>query len=167
MPAFGDNTNTMIESMADKNGKRTPVASRVCFGIQHVLYVKAVLFWVHKLRHEGIPVSTSDLNPDVIAQMVQKMNLECSMDASEDKDKVGQPAKFDPKKYMSWARMSFENYLNSLHGKLSVPLSYILCPKGANPAKAADDTSMFSGWHSSLDRLFVKIINMFIGFIKT
>jgi hypothetical protein len=137
--AFGDYTNTMIESMANKNKKRTPAATRVHFGIQRVLYVKAVSFWwVCKQRREGIPVLIDNLNLEVIAQMVQEMNLECSMDASADDDKVGQPAKFDPKKYVSWAR-SFENYLDSLCGKLGVPLSDILHPEDANPAKAADD----------------------------
>jgi hypothetical protein len=136
--AFGDYTDTMIESMADKNEKHSPVATRIHFGIQRVLYVKAVSFWVRKQRREGIPVLIENLNPDVITQMVQKMNLEHSMDASADDDKVGQLAKFDPKKYVSWAR-SFENYLDSLHGKLGVPLSYTLRPENANPAEAADD----------------------------
>jgi hypothetical protein len=52
--------------------------------------------------------------------------------------KVGQPNKFDPRNYVSWAR-SFENYLDSLHGKSGVPLSYLLRPEGANPAEAADE----------------------------
>jgi hypothetical protein len=70
--------------------------------------------------------------------MVQEMNLEHSIDASANEDKVGQPAKFNPKKYVAWAR-SFENYLDSLRGKLGVPLTYILHPEDANPAEAADD----------------------------
>jgi hypothetical protein len=37
--AFGDYTNTIIESMAYKNEKRTPAVTCICFGIQHVLYV--------------------------------------------------------------------------------------------------------------------------------
>jgi hypothetical protein len=41
LEAFGDYTDMMIESMADKNEKRTPAGSRVRLGIQHVLYVKA------------------------------------------------------------------------------------------------------------------------------
>jgi hypothetical protein len=98
LDAFGDYTDTMIESMAGKNEKSTPANTRVCFGIQHVLYVKAVSFWVRKQRREGVPVSIDNLIPVVIAQMVQEMNLERSMDASADEDKVGQPAKFDPKK---------------------------------------------------------------------
>jgi hypothetical protein len=138
LDAFGDYTDTMIESMADKNEKRTPAAIRVRFGIQRVLYVKAVSFWVRKQRREGIPVLIDNLNPDVIAQMVQEMNLERNIDASADEDKVGQPAKFDPKKYVAWAR-SFENYLDSLRGKMGVPLSYILRPEDANPAQAADE----------------------------
>jgi hypothetical protein len=71
--AFGDYTDTMIESMADKNEKRTPANICVRFGIQHVLYVKSVLFWVCKQHCEGIPVMIDDLNPDVIARMVQEM----------------------------------------------------------------------------------------------
>jgi hypothetical protein len=66
------------------------------------------------------------------------MNLEHNIDASADEDKVGQLAKFDPKKYVAWAR-SFENYLDSLRGKLGVPLSYLLRPEDANPAQAAEE----------------------------
>jgi hypothetical protein len=44
LEAFGDYTDTMIESMVDKNEKRTPANTRVRFGIQRVLYVKAVSF---------------------------------------------------------------------------------------------------------------------------
>jgi hypothetical protein len=68
--------------------------------------------------------------------MVQEMNLERDMDADE--DKVGQPNKFDPRNYVSWA-CSFENYLDSLRGKSGVPLSYLLRPEGANPAEAVLD----------------------------
>jgi hypothetical protein len=53
LEAFGDYTDTMIESM--ENEKRTPAVTRVRFGIQRVLYVKAVSFWVRKQRREGIP----------------------------------------------------------------------------------------------------------------
>jgi hypothetical protein len=138
LDAFGDYTDTMIESMADKNEKRTPANTRVRFGIQRVLYVKAVSFWVHKQRREGIPMTIEDLNPDVITRMVQEMNLECTVEAKSGDDKLGQPDKFDPKRYVSWAR-SFENYLDLLRGKSGVPLSYILRPEGAVPADAADD----------------------------
>jgi hypothetical protein len=81
LEAFGDYTDTMIKSMADKNEKRTPAATRVRFGIQRVLYVKALSFWVRKQRREGIPLSIDNLNPDVIRTMVQEMNLEHDMDA--------------------------------------------------------------------------------------
>jgi hypothetical protein len=70
LDAFGDYTDMIIESMADKNKKRTPAALRVCFGIQRVLYLKAVLFWVHKQHCEGIPILIDNLNPNVISQMV-------------------------------------------------------------------------------------------------
>jgi hypothetical protein len=138
LDAFGDYTDTMIESMADKNEKRSPAANRVLFGIQRVLYVKAVSFWVRKQRREGIPVSIDNLNPDVINQMIQEMNLERSMEAHADEDKVNQPGKFDPKNYVSWAR-SFENYLDSLRGKSGVPLSYLIRPEDADPLEAIDE----------------------------
>jgi hypothetical protein len=138
LDAFGDYTDTMIESMADKNEKRTPATTRVRFGIQRVLYVKAVSYWVRKQRREGVPVAIDDLNPDVISRMVQEMNLERTVEAKSADDKLDQPGKFEPKRYVSWAR-SFENYLDSLRGKSGVPLSYILRPEGAIPADAADD----------------------------
>jgi hypothetical protein len=138
LDAFGDYTDTMIESMADKNEKRTPANTRVCFGIQRVLYVKVVSFWVRKQRREGIPMTIDDLNPDVITRMVQEMNLERTVEAKSGDDKLDQPDKFDPKRCVSWA-CSFVNYLDSLRGKSGVPLSYILRPEGAVPADAADE----------------------------
>jgi hypothetical protein len=168
LEAFGDYTDTMIESMADKNEKRTPAGTRVRFGIQRVLYVKAVSFWVRKQRREGIPVDIDNLNPDVIRTMVQEMNLERDMEADE--DKVGQPNKFDPRNYVSWAR-SFENYLDSLRGKSGIPLSYLLRPEGANPAEAADEyqrvlwSAPFTGNHFREDnrRLYRIYKDLMVG----
>jgi hypothetical protein len=88
LDAFGDYTDTMIKSMADKNEKRTPATTRFCFGIQRVLYVKAVSYWVCKQRHEGIPVTIDDLNPDVISHMVQEMSFENYLDSLRGKSGV-------------------------------------------------------------------------------
>jgi hypothetical protein len=123
LDAFGDYTDTMIESMAGRNEKRTPAASRIRFGIQ--------------LRRKGIAVSIDDLNPDVIVAMTCEMNLNLDRDKDKD-DKLFQPGKFEPRKYITWAR-SFENYLDSLRGKSGLPLLYVIRPEDVNPDEAKDN----------------------------
>jgi hypothetical protein len=137
LDAFGDYTDTMIESMAGRNEKRTPAASRVRFGIQRTLNIQAVSYWVRKQRREGIPVSIDDLNPDVIVAMTREMNLNLDRDKDKD-DKLFQPGKFEPRKYITWAR-SFENYLDSLRGKSGLPLSYVIRPEDVDPDEAEDN----------------------------
>jgi hypothetical protein len=136
LDAFGDYTDSMIESMAGRNEKRTPAASRIRFGIQRTLNIQAVSYWVRKQRCEGIAVSIDDLNPDVLVAMTREMNLNLDRDKDKD-DKLFQPGKFEPRKYITWAR-SFENYLDSLRGKSGVPLSYVIRPEDVNPDEAED-----------------------------
>jgi hypothetical protein len=45
------------------------------------------------------------------------------------------PPPFDYKKYIQWER-SLENYLDSCHGHLKIPLSYVICPDDVNPDEA-------------------------------
>jgi hypothetical protein len=167
LDAFGDYTDTMIESMADKNEKRTPANTRVRFGIQHVLYVKAVSFWVHKQRRKGVPVLIDNLNPDVIARMVQEMNLEHSMDASADEDKVGQPVPMRIK-WANWQSLIPKSMCRG-PGVSRIILTYCVAswachcptffvPKMLTPPKLPMIISVFSGWHLSRDLPSVRII---------
>jgi hypothetical protein len=137
LDAFGDYTDSMIENMASRNEKRTPAASRIRFGIQRTLNIQAVCYWVRKQRREGIAVSIDNLNPDVIVEMTREMNLNLDRDKDKD-DKLFQPGKFEPRKYITWAR-SFENYLDSLRGKSGVPLSYVIRPEDVDPDEAEDN----------------------------
>jgi hypothetical protein len=137
LDAFGDYTDSMIESMATQNEKRA-TAQRVRFGIQRILYVKAVAYWVRKQRREGIAVSIDDLNPDVLLTMVREMNLDRLDLETEVDDRLLQPGKFDPRRYVQWER-SFANYLDSIRGRSGVPLSYIIRPENVVVANAAYD----------------------------
>jgi hypothetical protein len=62
-------------------------------------------------------------------------------------DKLYYPEKFNPKKYISWAR-SFKNYLNSVRGKSKVPLSYIICPNDVDPAQATTEYQHMLWWQA-------------------
>jgi hypothetical protein len=64
------------------------------------------------------------------------MTIDSAADTKRD-DKMFYPDKFNPKKYVLWAR-SFENYLDSVRGKAKVPLSYVIRLDGVNPANAVD-----------------------------
>jgi hypothetical protein len=138
LDAFGDYTDLMIESMAERNEKRTPAALRVCFRIQCILNIKAVAYLACKQRREGIIATIENLNPDVIAMLIREMNLRIDHELTSKDDKLFQPGEFEPRRYVSWAR-SFENYLDLLCGKSGVPLSYVIHPVDVVVANAADD----------------------------
>jgi hypothetical protein len=67
------------------------------------------------------------------------MRREKADSASETKrdDKLMYPPKFNPSKYISWAR-TFENYLDSIKGQSKIPLSYIIRPENVNLDDAVD-----------------------------
>jgi hypothetical protein len=139
LDAFGDFDDTAIENMAKRNEGRSPQANRVVFGIRRILKLKAVAFWVRKQRREGVApddMNVHDLDADVVATMIREMSLSTT-DTKRD-EKLFYPSKFNPKKYISWAR-SFENYLDSLKGKSKVPLSYIIRSEALDPEDAEDD----------------------------
>jgi hypothetical protein len=137
LDSFGDFTDSLIDNMADRNEKRTPAAQRVRFGVQRILRLKAVAHWVRQKRREGVIPNIDELNIDVIRENVREMTIDSAADTKRD-DKMFYPDKFNPKKYVSWAR-SFENYLDSVRGKAKVPLSYVIRPDGVNPADAVDE----------------------------
>jgi hypothetical protein len=89
------------------------------------LNIKAVCYWARKQHREGIAVLVNDLNPDVIITMICEMNLNLDRDKEKD-DKLFQLGKFEPRKYITWAR-SFENYLKKmLEGIVSTNQGVIL-----------------------------------------
>jgi hypothetical protein len=134
---FGDFTDSLIDNMADRNEKRTPAVQCVCFGVQRILHLKAVAHWVHQKHHEGIAPNIAELNIEIICENTHEMTIDSAVDTKRD-DKMFFLDKFNSKKYVSWAR-SFENYLDSVHGKAKVPLSYVIHPEGVNPADAVDE----------------------------
>jgi hypothetical protein len=73
------------------------------------------------------------LDDEVVCAMIREMAL-VTQEAKRD-DKLFYPMKFNPKKYISWAR-SFENYPDSLKGKSKVPLTYIIRPNNVHPDEA-------------------------------
>jgi hypothetical protein len=137
LDSFGDFTDTLIDNMADRNGKRSQAAQRVRFGVQHILRLKAVAHWVRKKRREGVIPDIGELNIGIICKIIREMTIDSISDMKQD-DKMFYPDEFNPKKYVLWAR-SFENYLDSVRGKAKVPLSYVIRPEGANPADAVDE----------------------------
>lgn len=138
LDSFGDFEDVAIENMAKRNEARS-AGTRVNFGIRRILKLKAVAYWVRKKRREGVEaddMNVHDLDDDTISGMIRELSL-ATTDAKRD-DKLFYPSKFNPKKYISWAR-SFENYLDALKGKSKVPLSYIIRAEDVDPDDAEDE----------------------------
>jgi hypothetical protein len=135
LDSFGDIADESVEGMARRNESYTPAAQRVHFGVNRINKMKAIIYWVRKCRREGTPVNIASLNPGVVVAM----RREKADSASETKrdDKLMYPPKFDPSKYISWAR-TLENYLDSVKGQSKIPLSYIIRPENVNLDDAVD-----------------------------
>jgi hypothetical protein len=134
LDSIGDYTDDAIESMAKRVDR--PGDGHVGFGIGRITKFKAIAFWVRKQRQEGVAIAIDRLDADVIRGMICEMTI-AGTEPKKD-DKLYYPEKFNPKKYISWAR-SFENYLDSVRGKSKVPLSYIIRPDDVDPAQATTE----------------------------
>jgi hypothetical protein len=55
-------TDSELDSMADRNSKRSPAATRVLMGLARTKKLKAVKFWVNKKLREDAPCDLMELN---------------------------------------------------------------------------------------------------------
>ncbi len=124
-----------IESMADRNSKRTPANTRIQFGMARTKALKAIVHWIRKKSPKGVTCDLRELTPAFIAELI----LELNADAGKDKAdlKLYYPDAFVPNDYKNWIK-KVTNYLDSRMGKAGVPLSYMICAADADPKKAPD-----------------------------
>jgi hypothetical protein len=81
----GNATNEEIANLAKRNKLRATAAARVQLGMTRIKRLKAVAFWVHKQRREGVPVDDANLMMAVIAPTIAEKTLAPS---AEKKDEV-------------------------------------------------------------------------------
>lgn len=88
-------TDSELDSMADRNSKRSPAATRVLMGLARTKKLKAVKFWVNKKLREDAPCDLTELNDAKIAQLIREMSL------------VKEGKESDSKLYFPWPCFSF------------------------------------------------------------
>lgn len=131
-------TDSELESMTDRNSKRSPAATRVLIGLARTNKLKAVKFWVNKKLREDAPCDLMELTDAKIAQLICKMSL--FKDGTKESDsKLYYPEAFNADDYKNWIK-KVTNYLDWRKGQAGVPLSYVsICPANANPNAVPDE----------------------------
>ena len=111
-------TDSELENMADRNSKRTPVASRVQMGLQRTKILKAITHWVRKRICEGAECDLCLLNQNLIAELIMEINAAAGKKDAD--SKLYYPDAFSATDYKNWIK-KVENYLDSRTGKAGVP----------------------------------------------
>ena len=125
-----------IESMADRNAKRTPAHTRIQFGMARTKALKAIVHWVRKKSREGIYCDLRELTPVFISELILELNAETGRDKVD--LKLYYPNVFTANDYKNWIK-KVTNYLDSRMGKAGVPLSYVIQATDADLENAPDE----------------------------
>ena len=129
-------TDRELDTMADRNSKRSPQNTRIQLGLARTKKLKAVKYWITKKLRENAPCDLIELNDAFVATLIREMSL-----AAEEKyadSKLYYPEAFNASDYKNWIK-KVANYLDSRKGKAGVPLSYVIRPAEANPDNATDE----------------------------
>ncbi len=72
---FANYTNLEIEAMADRNSKRSPVDTRVQFGLARTKNPKAnITHWVRNKAREVLTCDLHKLTPELISTLITEIN---------------------------------------------------------------------------------------------
>jgi hypothetical protein len=129
-------TDAELDTIADRNSKRSPAATRVQMGLARTKKLKAVKFWINKKLRENAACDLTELTDALIGELIREMSL-----TKSDKDsdsKLYYPDAFNANDYKNWIK-KVSNYLDSRKGKSGVPLSYVIRPVDADPEDAQDE----------------------------
>ena len=140
-------TDAELDTMADRNSKRTPAPLRVQMGLSRTKKLKAVKFWVNKKLRENSPLDLVELNDDMIAKLIREMSV--AKTGKESDSKLYYPEAFNAADYKNWIK-KVSNYLDSRKGKAGVPLSYVIRPENVDPFNAPDEYTR-ALWAASFD----------------
>jgi hypothetical protein len=123
-----------LDTMADRNSKRTPYNTRVQMGLARTKTLKAITLWVRKKVREGVACDLHELTQPLIADLIREMGV-----TKKDTDnKLYYPDTFVASDYKNWIK-KVENYLDARAGKAGVPLSYVIRAADVNPREAPDE----------------------------
>lgn len=140
-------TDAELDAMADRNSKRTPIATRVQMGLQRTKKLKAITHWVRKKTREGVECDLTELTPVMISELILELNA--SQGKKDTDSKLYYPDPFVATDYKNWAK-KVENYLDSRTGKSGVPLSYVIRPHDVDPTDAPDEYTR-AKWAASFE----------------
>ena len=134
--ALANYTDFELDTMADRNSKRTPVNTRVQMGLARTKALKAITHWVRKKLREGVECDLHELTPMLISELIREINAKAGKKDAD--SKLYFPDLFVAADYKNWIK-KVENYLDSRIGKSGVPLRYVIRPVDADPANAPDE----------------------------
>lgn len=140
-------TDAELDTMADRNSKRTPAPLRVQMGLSRTKKLKAVKFWVNKKLRENSPLDLVELNDEMIAKLIREMSV--AKTGKESDSKLYYPEAFNAADYKNWIK-KVSNYLDSRKGKAGVSLSYVIRPENVDPFNAPDEYTR-ALWAASFD----------------
>ena len=140
-------TDTELDTMADRNSKRSPAPTRVQMGLARTKKLKAVKFWISKKLRENAPCDLTELTDALIGELIREMSLTKS--GKDTDSKLYYPDAFTASDYKNWIK-KVSNYLDSRKGKSGVPLSYVIRPANADPVDAQDEYTR-ALWAASFD----------------
>ena len=129
-------TDAELDTMADRNSKRSPATIRVIMGLSRTKKLKAVKYWVTKKLRENAPLDLAELNDEMIAKLIREMSV--AKTGKESDSKLYYPEAFNAAEYKTWIK-KVVNYLDSRKGKAGIPLSYVIRPADADPDDAPDE----------------------------
>ena len=140
-------TDSEIETMADRNSKRSPANARVQFGLARTKNLKAIAHWVRKKAREGLTCDLRELTPELILTLITEINANAGKKESD--SKLYYPDAFVASDYKNWIK-KVSNYLDSRTGKAGVPLSYVIRATDVDPNHAPDEYTR-ALWAASFD----------------
>lgn len=129
-------TDAELDTMADRNSKRSPAPTRVQMGLSRTKKLKAVKFWVTRKIRENSPIDLTELNDAMIVKLIREMSV--AKTGKESDSKLYYPEAFNATDYKNWIK-KVSNYLDSRKGKAGVPLTYVIRPAHVDPDDAPDE----------------------------
>jgi hypothetical protein len=94
--------DTELDTMADRNSKRTPVNTRVQMGLARSKALKPITHWVRMKLWEGVDCDLHELTQPKIAELIHELN---AIKGKEDSDsKLYYPDSFTSTNYKNWIK---------------------------------------------------------------
>ena len=96
-------TDAELDTLADRNSKRSPAAHRVQMGLTRTKALKAITHWVRKKLRQGVNCDLHELTPAMIAQLITEINAASSGKRDAD-SKLYYPDSFVASDFKNWIK---------------------------------------------------------------